>query len=153
MRPKGLYGSCLAGCAAESASECLLAQRWPKACPGHSLLSDPAHFAARLRSLGGSCARRLVSGAVAAIRVANWWWAVEEWWERHVTMRESYRHLDVLRAAHQEAFPKGWNTPEYRAESLRRIAVRAAQTRNGNGGEVHRSADLAHRDSPERLDR
>jgi hypothetical protein len=45
-------------------------------------------------------------------------WAVEEWWRRHITQRELYRRLDGARIV----VPAEWNTPEFRAESLRRLA-------------------------------
>ena len=59
-----------------------------------------------------------------------WFWALREQWRRHISMRELHRRLDALRAAHAVLFPPEWDTPEFRAESLRRIAAEVARGRS-----------------------
>ena len=45
-------------------------------------------------------------------------YAVEEWWCRHFTQRELYRLLDAARIH----TPPEWDTPEFRAKALDRLA-------------------------------
>lgn len=48
-------------------------------------------------------------------------WSAREWCARHVTMPGLHRRLDEWRAACELVFPPEWDTPQYRAASLRRI--------------------------------